>query len=288
MAASRSKLSGNMSASPVAGIASIVNAIAPAGLGYLAAIMLTAITTIVAIGVNSGVQIPNISLIFVVPVVIAAVGFGLGPSVCSAVLGALSYNFFLTEPRYLLLVDDAANIWAISLLLVVGLIVSGVAFTSQRREKELLALRRDVGVLQEYCRDISKAHNNTQAAVSTAARVLADLFQVPAFAAIITDDQVTSLKCAGDLEPKVAEFEAARLSVATGSAQRAGVYPTLESRFDFWPLTMTGQSIVIGLSFDPDRRPAAPDVLVDIVRNVLSLALECQKSREQLNTWQRR
>ncbi|WP_352509179.1 DUF4118 domain-containing protein [Mesorhizobium sp. M0048] len=50
-----------------------------------------------------------------------------------AILGALAYNFFLTEPRHTLIVDDPANIWAIGLLFVVGLVVSGVAFTSRRR-----------------------------------------------------------------------------------------------------------------------------------------------------------
>mgnify|MGYP001036439218 CR=1 FL=1 len=61
--------------------------------------MMTAFATIVAVGVGTEVKIPNLSLLFVMPVIIAGVGFGLGPSICSAILGALAYNFFLTEPR---------------------------------------------------------------------------------------------------------------------------------------------------------------------------------------------
>ena len=97
---------------------------------YLASFAMTAVATAVAIGVDSNVTIPNLSLVFVVPVIIAGVSLGLGPSLCSAILGALAFNFFLTEPRYTLAVDDPANIWAIGLLFVVELIVSGVAFTS--------------------------------------------------------------------------------------------------------------------------------------------------------------
>src|SRR4029077_19412302 len=100
---------------------------------YVASIAMTAAATIVAIGVDSKVTIPNLSLVFVVPVIIAGVSLGLGPSLCSAILGALAFNFFLTEPRYTLAVDDPANVWAIGLLFVVGLIVSGVAFTSRQR-----------------------------------------------------------------------------------------------------------------------------------------------------------
>lgn len=94
---------------------------------------MTAVAAAVAVGVDSQVAIPNISLVFVVPVVMAAISLGLGPSLCSAILGALAYNFFLTEPRYTLIVDDPANVWAIGLLFFVGLVVSGVAFTSHRR-----------------------------------------------------------------------------------------------------------------------------------------------------------
>lgn len=56
---------------------------------YLASIAITAAATIVAVGVDSKVSIPNLSLVFVVPVIIAGVSLGLGPSLCSAILGAL-------------------------------------------------------------------------------------------------------------------------------------------------------------------------------------------------------
>ena len=62
---------------------------------YLASTAMTAVATVVAVGVDSKVTIPNLSLVFVVPVIIAGVSLGLGPSLCSAVLGALAFNFFL-------------------------------------------------------------------------------------------------------------------------------------------------------------------------------------------------
>ena len=40
---------------------------------------------------------------------------------------------------------------------------------------------------------------------------------------------------------------------------RAGVYPALASRFDFWPVTTgEGRAAAIGLAFDPNNRPSAP------------------------------
>jgi hypothetical protein len=75
-------------------------------------------------------------------------------------------------------------------------------------------------------------------------------------------------------------LEAARSSLATGTVARSDIYPNLASRFDFWPVkTADGQNAVIGLAFDPDERPAAPDALVNIVASVLALALDRHHAR---------
>jgi K+-sensing histidine kinase KdpD len=246
---------------------------------YLASFAMTAVATVVAVGVDSKLTIPNLSLVFVVPVIIAGVSLGLGPSLCSAILGALAFNFFLTEPRYSLAVDDPANVWAIGLLFIVGLIVSGVAFTSHRRATEAALLRRQVIVLQGYSRDLVAA-DNTKAIVSITSQALAALFQVPVVVMLVTEGTVVSLERVGELEPQKAELEAAQSSLATGTVVRGGIYPDLTSRFDFWPVkTAKGQNAVIGLAFDPDERPSAPDALVDIVGSVLALVLDRQLVR---------
>jgi K+-sensing histidine kinase KdpD len=246
---------------------------------YFAAVAMTLVATILAVGVETKVTIPNLSLVFVVPVIIAGVSLGLGPSLCAAVLGALAFNFFLTEPRYSLAVDDPANIWAIGLLFVVGVITSGVAFTSHRRAAEAALLRRQVSMLERYTRELAVAEN-ANAAISIASRALAALFQVPAVAMLVSGSAVVSREQSGGLEPQEADLEAARSALTTGAVARGGVYPNLTSRFDFWPLeTSYGQKAAVGLAFDPDERPARPDDLINIIVRILGLALERQHDR---------
>ena len=241
---------------------------------YLASIAMTALATAVAVGVDRQVSIPNLSLVFVIPVIIAGLGLGLGPSLCSAVLGSLAYNFFLTEPRYSLAVDDPANIWAIGLLFAVGVITSGVAFTSGRRAKEAALLKKQMTVLEGYSRDIQAA-DNIDAILSATAQALAALFRTPAVAISVKDGAAASIMRVGDLKPEEADIEAALSSLQTRSPARGGVYPDLASRFDFWPVqSAQGQTAVIGLAFNPDERPAAPEALVRTTANILALVLD--------------
>lgn len=255
----------------------VADPLPPSVLGYLASCAMTAVATVIAIGIDSGVTVPNVSLVFIVPVIIAGVAFGLGPSLFSAVLGALVYNFFLTEPRYSLAVDNPANIWAIGLLFLVGLIVSSIAFTSRQRATDAALLTRQAAVLQGYSRDVVVA-DNAKAVASTTSQALAALFQVPAVVMLVAEGNVVSVNSVGGLEPQQAEVEAARSSLEMGAVMRAGIYPTLASRFDFWPVaTAAGPDAIIGLALDPDNRPLAPDRVVDVVGSLLALALYRQQ-----------
>jgi K+-sensing histidine kinase KdpD len=250
---------------------------------YLASVAMTVAATIVAIAVDSKLNIPNLSLVFVIPVIVAGLGFGLGPSLCAAILGALAFNFFLTAPRYTLVIDDPSNIWAMALLFVVGLVVSGVAFASHRRAAEASLLRKQAAILQGYSRDVAAA-GNVDAIASITSRALAALFGVSAVVMLAVEGRIVSVKRTRDADPREAELEAAQSCLTTGAVLRGGVYPYPDSRFDFWPArTADGQGAVIGLAFDPDERPATPDAPVTVVANILALALDRQNRREAAN-----
>lgn len=250
-----------------------------AALGYLAALVMTAAATAVAVGVDRVSPIPNLSLVFVLPVVIAGVSFGFGPSLASAVLGALAFNFFLTEPRFSLAVDDPSNIWAIGLLLLVGVIVSAVAFTSQRRGADATELRGQASVLRAYSRELAAAQSS-EAIASTSSKALASLFGVPAVVLLVEAGEVVFTSKVGAVDLEAPDLEAVRALSAAGVGSRAGVYPELASRFDFWPVPQqASQDAVIGLAFEPDERPEAPERVVEVVATLLALALDRQSHR---------
>jgi K+-sensing histidine kinase KdpD len=245
---------------------------------YVAALLLTTLATVIAVGVDRKVAIPNLSLVFVVPVIVSGVSLGLGPSLFSALLGALSFNFFLTAPRYSLMVDDPANIWAICLLFAVGLIVSTVSFTSRRRAEEASALKTQLTILRKYSREVATA-DSLEAVASMTSRTLTALFDLPSVAMLIAHGRILAVQKAGPLEPNESEIDLARSSLSTGDVVHAGVYPDIANRFDFWPIrTQKGASAVLGIAFEADDRPSAAGASVAIVGCVLALWLEREET----------
>jgi K+-sensing histidine kinase KdpD len=241
---------------------------------YIAAIAMTAFATVVALAVDSKINIPNLSLVFVIPVIVAGLSSGLGPSLCSAVLGALAFNFFLTEPRYSLAVDDPSNVWAIALLFVVGMIVSGVAFTSRRRAEEAALLQKQATILENYSRDVVAAKDETSVA-SLTSRALASLFRAPVVVMGGRQGKLVCLTQPAGAAPGEVEFDAAQSALAAATPVRGGVYPHPASRFDFWPVrTAEAGEAVVGIAFDPDERPSAPDSHVGVVVSLFGLTLD--------------
>lgn len=252
---------------------------APVALKYLMAVIMTALATVVAVALDTHVSVPNLSIIFVIAVVVSAVTLGLGPSLCSAVLGALSYNFFLTEPRYSLAVDDPANIWAIGLLFVVGCIASAVASAAKRKADDAALLRRQAAVLQRYSRKAAGS-DRSRSLVAITADTLATLFDRPVAVIVMSGAAQNAVELRGEMGPlSEVEQDAARSSLTNHGPVQAAVYPFDQSRFDFWPVeTPTGQQAVIAVAFDPDERPAAPEILVETVASLFALALDSQRA----------
>lgn len=240
---------------------------------YVICLIMTAMATAVAAGFDRYEAIPNLSLIYVLPVVAGSVFFGLGPSLFSAVLGALAYNFFFTEPRFSLAVADTANIWAIVLLFVVACIISAITAWGRRKGIDLEHTRRMQAALKTYAGKMAASRSMEESTKLTLAAVTG-FFHSPA---------VIVFPAQADGEPEVQgaeklsaiEIEAAKSAWDSRLAVTGGVYPYDESRFDFWPVsTASGQQAIIGVAFDPNRRPANPDGMMDIVALVFGTAVD--------------
>jgi len=114
---------------------------APRTIGpYLEGVLTTAAATGAGAAIDAWVRLPNISLVFVVPVIAAAARHGLVPSLWVSGLSVLSFNFFFLPPLYQFTIADPANIVALFFFMFVAVVASALG-TRTRAQAE--AARRE-------------------------------------------------------------------------------------------------------------------------------------------------
>src|SRR5262249_47747472 len=73
---------------------------------------------------------------YLLVVVIAAARFGRGPSFVAASLSVLAFDFFFIPPTFTLLVSEKRFFLTFAMMLVVGLLTSGLTLRIRRQERE--------------------------------------------------------------------------------------------------------------------------------------------------------
>jgi two-component system sensor histidine kinase KdpD len=85
----------------------------------------------------------NLSIIFLLPVLWAALRYGLWPSIAASVLSVLAWDFFFTQPLYSLEMDNPRDILALFFFFVVALVISELV-AAKKQLSERLAERAEV------------------------------------------------------------------------------------------------------------------------------------------------
>jgi len=243
---------------------------------YAAALALVAVATVLAAGVEHLAGAPNLTLIYVLPVIATATWFGWGPSLAATAASVLAFDFFFTAPRYSLEIDSPSDIWAAGLLLVIAAVVSAVAAQSRRRAHGSEQAAEQAGALQALAHVV--IHSGSQDEIlAAAASALNRIFRAPAAIFVKRGAELRLAACAGGATITTAEEEAARGTLDSGVQSRAETYPFTGSAFDFWPVAARGHgACVVGVSFlaAGRPRPAEAERFIEIVGAYLAIALE--------------
>ena len=105
--------------------------------GYLQAIVLTALVTLLGVGIFATGSITNIALLYLLPVMFAATRHGLRTGVVTGLICSLTYNFYFIPPLHTFTVEDPQNI--ITVLVLLGVATASSKLAARSREQALLA-----------------------------------------------------------------------------------------------------------------------------------------------------
>ncbi|MGE0282200.1 MAG: DUF4118 domain-containing protein [Rhizobiaceae bacterium] len=107
---------------------------------YFGSVAFIAAALLIGIALRQFLDVSNVALVFLAAVLASAVTYGLWPSIFTAVLSALTYNFFFLPPLYTFTIGDPENVVSLFFFAVVAIVTGNL--TSRVRAQAISAGQR--------------------------------------------------------------------------------------------------------------------------------------------------
>lgn len=146
---------------------------------YALAAVLVALSTAVGMLVRAVYPVPDLEMLYLLGVMIAASQLGRGPSMLAAVLSVLAFDFFFVPPTLTFAVRDANHILTFAMMFVVGSSLSALTTRLRRQEQAALARENRSTTLYTLSRSLGSLLDPARAA-QVVARQAADSFEARA------------------------------------------------------------------------------------------------------------
>ncbi|OWR31058.1 two-component sensor histidine kinase [Saccharibacillus sp. O23] len=124
------------------------------GFVYASITLLTAALTLILHRYAAVLEIVNVALIYLFPVLLSAVYGGLGPSLYAAVLGMLTFDFFFIEPQLSFTVADLRYLISFAVYLCVAGLTATLAGRLKQRAREAHQREAHTASLYAFSRQI--------------------------------------------------------------------------------------------------------------------------------------
>ncbi len=230
---------------------------------YLWSLAMVAVTVACCVGLRQILDLNNVAMLFLLPVLAAAGRFGLRPGLFAGLMSAFAYNFFLLPPLYTLSISNPENVIAFFVLLIVAVVTSQLA--ARMRAQADLANRsaRQNAALAGFAQLVAEAANPDELAQAICGEI-GRLFHVntmlfvpsPAGAAL-----VAAIPAA--YQPDQLDLAAANWTLEKGKPAGRGSDTLTASDWLFQPIAK-GEKILAALAVahaDPGGAPIRSDEL---------------------------
>ncbi|WP_419826093.1 DUF4118 domain-containing protein [Sphingomonas sp.] len=245
--------------------------------GYACTTAMVAVVAASGLALQHILNLGNIALLFLLPVMAAASLFGLRTGLFAGLAASLAYNFFFLPPTYTLTVSNPENLLSIVILLGVAFVTSQL--TSRVRVQADLAATsaRTNAALAGYLRQLTSLKTSDEVARAACTEIgrLMDL------RVVLLEESTAgfSVQASSAPEPRLETMEmaAAQWVSDTGQPAGRGTGTLTASDWQFRPLG-AGEHVlaVLGLARDDGGDPVRADqlTLLGSLTDQTALALE--------------
>ena len=171
---------------------------------------ITLICTAIAYAMYPSFSQTNLVMVYMLGSAIAGVRFGRGPSVMSAILNVLAFDFCFVPPRFQFSVLDAEYLVTFAVMLIVTLVIANLVASVRQQTRVAGARERRTFLLYAMSRELA-ATRGTDSMARVAVRHVAEVFQCTAV--VLLPDAAAKLHLPVD-SPEAGSFIGADLSIA--------------------------------------------------------------------------
>ncbi|KAF1708394.1 sensor histidine kinase [Pseudoxanthomonas sacheonensis] len=208
----------------------------------------TVLAVVVAWLAESWVGLDDLSMVFIVAVVVVAARTRMTAAVATAVLCFLAYNFFFIEPRFTFIIGARQGVTTVFLFLVAALVAGRLASRLRMQVVALRAANTHATALQELGRQLASAADLGQV-LAAGRSALQAAFGAPAWIRI--GDDIAASEGA-----KLADTDLGAAEWAQRHGQAAGRYTDTLAGSPWWFLPLRndrGTLGAVGLRFAADN-----------------------------------
>ncbi|MEQ1499105.1 MAG: DUF4118 domain-containing protein [Novosphingobium sp.] len=215
-------------------------------------------------------------LLYILPVLGAAIYGGLWPAMFTAVTSTLAYNFFFTAPYRTFLIHSPADVTTVVVLFLVALVTSQLA--SQLRDQARLAAAHAArnGTIAGFARKLLSCASE-QDISQTAVDELADLFGCNAVLVAETNGPHMAASAPSQAALAPSDLAAAALTLATGQPAGRGIQGVNLVDWHFRPVASNRAVLAaVGLARDDGSVPITESqtLLLENLLDQTALAIE--------------
>ncbi len=202
----------------------------------LSALGFVTLTALIGKGIDLFVDLPNISLLFLLAVLGASVVGGYAAAFLAAALSALAYNFFFIDPIHTFTIAAPHEVFALFIFLAVAMIAGG--FASRIREQAEVARYRATALqsLYDFSRKLASTAKGEDAIWLAVSQLQASLKRRVVLLLPRKGDLAVAAAWPPDTELDVTDLTAARWTHDKREPAGHGTGTLPNSRFEFRPL----------------------------------------------------
>lgn len=253
-----------------------LNPVAVSLAGYAGALLLVAVTTVAGLLIASRWGNSPVVMLYLLPVLAAAIYAGLGPGLVAAVASALAYNYFFTAPIHTFVIHSAVDIVTVAVLFLVAAVCSQLAASVRRQARLASNHARRNATIAGFARRLLSSRDEAEVAEVSITQ-FAQLFGCHVAVLTGQDEARVIASTPQDTSLSPSDFAAATFTLLSGERSGRGEKRAHQADWQFHPVT-SGDVVLatVGLARGDGAPPIAEDrmLLFESLLDQMALALE--------------